>query len=101
MKRFATVLLAGMIVTSAALSAERKVKIEVTELSCPSCPYIAAQAVEEIDSAKIVDGMYDAAAQLAQFVVTYDDTKTTPEEIAAASEQYGYPGKILEYAFGS
>lgn len=101
MKLFATTILAGLLVAGAALSAERKVKIEVTELFCPSCPYIAAQAVESVDSAKIVDGMYDAQAQLAQFVVSYDDTQTTPEEIAAAPKQYGYPGRILEYAFGS
>jgi len=101
MKLLTATLLAGLMVTSAAWSAERKVKIEVTGLFCPSCPYIAAQAVEAIDSAKIVDGIYDAGAQLAQFVVTYDDTQTTPEAIAAAPKKYGYPGRILENAFGS
>lgn len=85
----------------AASAVERQASIEVSELSCPSCPYIAAQAIEGIDSVEILEGDYDAAAQMMVVVVSYDDAVTTPEAIAEATMQYGYPGRVVDPASGS
>ena len=96
MKYFLTTVIAGLLFTTAAFAAEQQTKIEVSELTCPSCPYIAAEAISSIDSVEIIDGAYDAAAQTATFVVSYDDAVTTPKAIADASDEYGYPGRVLE-----
>ncbi|WIY25726.1 heavy-metal-associated domain-containing protein [Parasedimentitalea psychrophila] len=79
-----------------ALAEQRQATIEVSELTCPSCPYIAAQAVSAVDLVVIVDGVYDDAAQSVVFELTYDTEITTLAEIASASEQFGYPGRVLQ-----
>ncbi len=99
MKRISALLLAGLLATAAATAAtaaERQVKIEVTGLTCPSCPYIAAQAIEKITSTKIIAGTYDQAGEKAVFIVSYDDAVTNAKAIAAAPDEYGYPGRVLE-----
>jgi periplasmic mercuric ion binding protein len=96
MKRLSATLLAILLATSAANAAERQAKILVTGLTCPSCPYIAAQAVESIKSVEVVGGQYDAQAQRIVFIVSYDDAVTTPEAIAAAPQEYGYPARVLD-----
>jgi len=99
--RYLTLSLLGFLVATGAQAAERQASIEVSELSCPTCPYIAADAVKSIDSVKILQGDYDQAAEKIVFLVSYDDTITTPETIARASMQYGYPGPVLDDASGS
>jgi len=84
-----------------AWAAEQQARIEVSELFCPSCPYIAASALRAVESVDIVEADYDVAAQQAVFLVSYDDAVTTPEEIAGAPMQYGYPGRVLDLASGS
>lgn len=88
----AALLLAG----SAVWAAERQASIEVSELFCPSCPYIAAEAVKSIESVQIIEGDYDEEAETIVFLVSYDDALTTPEAIAAAPMRYGYPGRVLD-----
>ncbi len=96
MKYLLSTVVAGLLSTTAAFAAEQQVKIEVSGLTCPSCPYIAAEAIKSVDSVQIVDGAYDEAAQTAIFVVSYDDAVTTPKAIADAPDEYGYPGVVLE-----
>lgn len=99
--RYLALSLVGFLVATGAQAAERQASIEVSELSCPTCPYIAADAVKSIDSVEILQGDYDQAAEKIVFLVSYDDTITTPEAIARASMQYGYPGRVLADASGS
>jgi len=96
MKYLLTTVVAGLLTTTAVFAAEQQAKIEVSGLTCPSCPYIAAEAISSIDSVQIVDGDYDEGAQTAIFVVSYDDAVTTPKAIADATDEYGYPGRVLE-----
>lgn len=97
------ILLPALFSLSAAVAsaAERQASIEVTELFCPSCPYIAADAIKGVDSVQILEGDYDKAAEKIVFLVSYDDAVTTPEAIAEATMQYGYPGRVLDPASGS
>ncbi|MGR3402825.1 MAG: heavy-metal-associated domain-containing protein [Paracoccus sp. (in: a-proteobacteria)] len=99
--RTLTLSLLGLFAATAAQAAERQASIVVSELTCPSCPYIAANAVKSIDSVEILQSEYDQAAEKIVFLVRYDDAVTSPEAIAAAPLQYGYPGRVLEDASGS
>jgi len=96
MKYLLSIVVAGLLPTTAALAAEQQTQIKVSGLPCPSCPYIAAQAITSVDSVEIVKGTYDEAAQTAIFVINYDDAITTPKAIADAPDEYGYPGVVLE-----
>ncbi len=94
-----TLLLAGVLALASsggALAAQRTATIEVTGLYCASCPYIAAQAITDVASARIIDGFYDQQAQLARYVVEYDDEMTTVDDLVAATMQYGYPATLIE-----
>lgn len=93
--------LAAVLIAGAANAAGQQVRIEVSGLSCPSCPYIAATALRSVDSVEIVETDYDEAAELAVFLLIYDDAVTTPEAIAGATMEYGYPGRVLGAASGS
>ncbi len=84
------------LVGGAALAAERTVNIEVTGLYCSSCPYIASQAIQAVDSATITGGFYDADKQMAQFVVQYDDEKASVEQLLQATMKYGYPASVVK-----
>ena len=75
---------------------EQTLTMEVGGLWCESCPYIAAQAIQSVNSVEIIDGFYDPDLQIAQFVVTYDDVLTNADAIIAAPDEYGYPGKLIE-----
>jgi len=88
-------ILASIVLTGAASAAEQQATIEITGMTCPSCPYIAADAVQSVTSVEIVSGDFDQSAQLIVFIVTYDDALTTPQAIAAAPMEYGYPGRVL------
>ena len=94
-------LIAGLLSTTAAWAAQQQARIEVSELFCPSCPYIAADAVKTIESVEIVEADYDKDAETIVFLISYDDALTTPEAIAEAPMQYGYPGRVLDGASGS
>ncbi|RMF39381.1 MAG: hypothetical protein D6754_05535 [Alphaproteobacteria bacterium] len=86
----------ALLLPAAAGAEERTATLEVTGLYCASCPYIAAQAITSIPSADIVGGYYDPQAQLAHFVVRYDDAKATLDQLIAAPAQYGYPARRIE-----
>lgn len=93
--------LAATLMAGAATAAEQKARIEVSGLTCPSCPYIAATALRSVESVDIVETDYDEAAQMAVFLLTYDDALTSPEAIAGATMSYGYPGRVLGAGAGS
>ena len=99
--KYLTLSLLGFLAATGAQAAERQASIEVSELFCPSCPYIAADAVKSIESVEIIQGDYDQDAETIVFLVSYDDAITTPEAIAEAPLQYGYPGRVLDDASGS
>jgi len=79
-----------------ALAAQQSTVIEVSGLYCASCPYIAAQAIMAVPSANIVDGYYDPKAQIAQFVVEYDDASATLVQLISATSDYGYPAHQID-----
>jgi len=95
MKTLTNAIVALFLTGGAVWAAEQQARIEVSELFCPSCPYIAADAVKTIESVKIIEGDYDQEAEKIVFLVSYDDAITTAQAIAEAPMQYGYPGRVL------
>jgi periplasmic mercuric ion binding protein len=101
MKTLLASLAIALLASGTALAQPQKARIEVSELFCPSCPLIAAQAVKSLESVEIIEGDYDQDAQKIVFLVSFDDDKTSAEEIAGAPFEYGYPGRVLEVLAGS
>ncbi len=70
-----------------AFSADQTVSMSVEKMTCALCPVTVRKAMERVDGVQHVDVDFDA--KLA--TVTFDDAKTTVEEVAQASTDVGYP----------
>ncbi len=92
-------LLTAFMVTMTALPALaeiRQLRIEVSGLYCPSCPFTVAQSLKAVPSVRIVGGKYDEDNQIAVYELEFDDSKTSVNDILAAPEDYGYESRLLD-----
>ena len=87
--------LAAISLATIASGAEQKARIEVGELSCPSCVYIASNAMKQVPTVKISEFREGENWWEGTFYVTYDDTSATPQMIAEAVMGYGYPASVV------
>jgi len=67
------------------------VTLAVEHMTCAACPITVRKALSHVAgvSASTVDMQAHTAT------VTFDPTRTTPEALAAAVSQAGYPAKLL------
>ncbi|MBA7466458.1 hypothetical protein ES703_20927 [subsurface metagenome] len=72
---------------SAAVAGERTVEFTVDNMTCASCPYIVKKSMAAVHGVGNVVVSFEAKTA----TVTFDDAKTNPEAIAAASSNAGYP----------
>lgn len=71
----------------AAFAAERTVTFAVDNMTCASCPYIVKTSMEAVPGVSNVAVSFEAKTA----TVTFDDAKTSPDAIAVASMNAGYP----------
>lgn len=76
----------SMITPPAAFAAERTITFAVDNMTCASCPYIVKTSMSQVPG---VENVVSFKAKTA--TVTFDDAKTNPDAIAAASMNAGYP----------
>ena len=84
-----------VIATGPALAGEQRARIEVSGLWCPSCSFIVGEALQKSSSVEITDFAPADTGESGVYTVTFDDTLTTVEEIAAQPSEYGYTAVIL------
>ena len=101
MKHLIISAVALLAVTGAVLAESQQARIEVSGLYCPSCSYIAAEALKQADSVEIIDLIPDAAEGTAVYVVIFDDTLTSLENIVAQPVGYGYEARLAPDSSGS
>lgn len=92
MKKILTVfaLIGSVIAVPAAWAGERIVTFTVDNMSCASCTYIVKNSMAAVPGVANVAVSFRARTA----TVTFDDTKTTPNAIAAASTIAGYPARL-------
>ena len=83
-----------LFLTSAGYTAaeERSVTLKVDGLTCPSCPYIVKQTLARVPG--VSDVTVSFRKQTA--VVTFDDSKTNPAALTAATTNNGFPSRVIE-----
>lgn len=69
------------------VAAERTVTFAVANMTCASCPFIVRQSMAAVKGVDRVRVSLEAKSA----TVTFDDAKTTPAAIAAASAKAGFP----------
>ncbi len=66
-------------------------KLRVDGMWCSSCSYIVRGLLMEVPG--VLDAQVSMRAKTA--IVTYDQTKTTPDALVAATTDYGYPSQVI------
>lgn len=84
-----------------AAAAEQEARIEVSGLFCPSCSYIAGEALERAASVEVVDQIPGDAGNTAVYVVSYDDAQTSLDEVLAQPVSFGYEAKLVTAPYNS
>lgn len=74
-----------------AMAAVRTMTFAVENMTCASCPYIVKKTLASVPGVSKVDVSFEKKMA----VVTFDDAKTTPDALAAASARAGFPARPL------
>ncbi len=82
----------ALLLSSAAMAAEKTVKLSIPGMNCASCPYMVKQAISTVDGIKSVTAtMEDRSA-----TVTFDEAVATIAEIQQATAEIGYPSTVVK-----
>ena len=73
-----------------AFSAETTMSFDIENMDCALCPVTVRTAMEKVSG--VVKAEVDFDSKTA--TVTFDDAKTSAEEIASASTNAGYPATL-------
>ena len=87
MRAVLTVCCAALLPLAAAAATPRIAVLEVQNMSCSLCPLTVRKALEKTPG--VTRARVDYAAKTA--TVDFDAERTTPEALAAATTQAGYP----------
>lgn len=83
----AVAFIASVLAAPAVFAAERTVTFAVDNMTCASCPYIVKTSMAAVPGvAKVAVSFQTRTA-----TVTFDDARTNPDAIAAASMNAGFP----------
>lgn len=76
-----------VVTSSSAFAGERTLTLAVQNMYCDACPLIVRKSLEAVPGvAKAVVSFKEKTA-----IVTYDDSKTSVNALAAATTKAGYP----------
>jgi len=78
--------------TLPALAAQRTVTLDVPGMNCGMCPITVNKALKKVPGVKSAKADLDSK----QAVVTYDDAKTSPDQLMKATADAGYPATVIE-----
>lgn len=99
LKFFAIFLVAIMTVLPAhpAFAASRQVTLAVSNnMTCSTCPLTVRKALFAVHGVEKVAINLDRKETAVTFAVTFDDAQTTVNALTKATEDVGYPTKVVE-----
>ncbi len=73
-------------------AAPQTVTLEIPTMNCAACPITIKKALERVDGVSTANVSYET--RLAK--VTFDDAKTNPKALVAATTNAGYPSTTKE-----
>lgn len=75
---------------TAASAATRTAKLDVSHMSCATCPLTVKTALKKVPGVSVVAVSYETK----QAVVTFDDAKTNIKTLRKATADVGYPSTV-------
>ena len=87
-----SIYLAAMLaaLSNSALAAQKVVTLAVPGMTCGACPITVKKALTRLDGVIRADVDFDKK----QAVVTFDDTKTSSNQLTRATTDAGYPSTV-------
>ena len=81
---------------SVAFAGEMKtIKLAVDKMTCNMCPITVKKALKKIDGVSIVTAKYEGDNN-GWAEVTFDTEKTSIEDLTFATEEAGYPSRLIQ-----
>ena len=87
-----SVLVSAMGLASHALAANKTVTLSVPGMTCSACPLTVKKALQKVKGVEQVAATFEPK----EAVVTFDDSKTTLEQLREATANAGYPSMLKE-----
>jgi len=87
---FVMICLAGLWIPTQA--AEQTKTFIVEKMTCALCPVTVKKAIEKVDGVTAVNVNFEAKTA----TVTFDDEVATPDAVAWASTNAGYPASLVQ-----
>lgn len=81
----------SVVLLASAAAVERTVTLAVDGMSCASCPYILRTALQKVPGVASAEVSYLAKTT----VVTFDDAKTTVTALTQATNEVGFPSRMV------
>ena len=79
-----------LLASSAAFAEVTTVTLSVPGMNCDLCPITIKKAISKVPGVSSVEASFEKK----QAVVTFDDKKTTVDELTKATANAGYPSKV-------
>ena len=92
MKSLVIPLSALVIAAGAQAAADRKVTLQVSNMTCATCPIAVRMALEKVPGVEAAN--VDFKSKLA--VVRFDSAKTAPEALMKATADAGFPSTLKQ-----
>jgi len=73
-------------------AATKTVTLSVSGMTCAACPITVKKGLSKVEGVSKIDINYDKR----EAVVTFDDTKTNTQMLTKATEEVGYPSKVIK-----
>lgn len=82
----------SLLASVSAYAEERVVTLEVSGMTCVSCPYIVRESLAAVDGVSAVEvSMAEGSA-----IVTFDDSRTDIAALTSATTNMGFPSVLKE-----
>jgi mercuric ion binding protein len=79
-------------ITPPTLAAQKTVMLAVPGMTCAVCPITVKKALTQVDGVTRAEVDYDKK----QATVTFDDARTSVDQLARATADAGYPSSLKE-----
>lgn len=87
-----SVIVGAMGCASIALAGSQMVTLSVPGMTCSTCPITVKKALQKVPGVEKVSATFEPK----EAVVTFDDSKTTIDQLRDATAQAGYPSTVKE-----
>lgn len=81
---------ATLIASPAAWAAIQTVTLSVPGMTCAACPFTVKVALAKVEGVSKTDVTFEKR----EAIVTFDDSKTTPQQLTKATENAGFPSSV-------